>query len=77
MICEFRNRMTRVVGYIVDGEYDHLLDEKETNLCSVLCYTFAAGLLLLAVGWFVIPLRWILAPLKKIKFVCKKRDEDN
>lgn len=76
MMCEFRNRMARITGYIIDGEYISLLDEKETNLCSVLYYTFVAVFLSLTIGWFVIPLRWICAPLKKIKFVCKKSDGD-
>ena len=72
LMCEFRNKMAQFAGYVIDGENNHLLDERETDLYEVVLWTSCAVIFLIALAWWIVPIRIILSSLKKTKFVCKK-----
>jgi hypothetical protein len=69
MICEFRNWLVDSSMYIITGDGSEY-SETETDLLAVIFWIMYFILVILLIGWWLVPIRLIFG---SIKFKCSKK----
>ena len=71
MICEYYNSLMDTCGFIMDGKKTSpLMHEREVSLFGVIALTCYTLIVILVLGWWIIPIRFISNKLPTFK--CKR-----